>query len=174
MHLRHFLINETLDVAQDESGAEGFRHLSQRGFDACTVFRMHGGIERRFLRIDQQLFQPDGSGVSALVDLLFDGYFLLPVTHPPAPLVGCFPQRDPVNPRAQARFAVEIAHPAEDLDEDFLGEVRGIGTIVHGAREERIDGLVVTGDEPGEGLLGTSAQLDYEGRLLRPKRQRAG
>ena len=63
--------------------------------------------------------------------------------------------------------AVEAADAAEDLDEDFLGDVGGVGGIVQAAGDEGVERLVVLGDEQGEGLLGAGLEVGDEGCLLR-------
>jgi hypothetical protein len=82
-----------------------------------------------------------------------NGDFLLLVAAPPAALVQSFMQSDAVDPGAQGRLRVEGADVAEDFDEDFLGEVGGVGGVANGAGEQAVDGLVVAGDEPRERFL---------------------
>ena len=42
-------------------------------------------------------------------------------------------ERDAIEPGAQTGFAMEAANAAEDLDEDFLGDVGGVGGVVEAA-----------------------------------------
>ena len=62
-------------------------------------------------------------------------------------------QRDPVDPSAQGGLAVKPSDSPEDLDEDFLGEISRVRSIVHGARQERVDRLMIVRDQPGKGLF---------------------
>src|SRR5208283_5513252 len=82
-----------------------------------------------------------------------------PVARPPAALVGGLAQRDAVEPGAQAGLAVESADVAEDLEEDLLGDVGGVGGVLQAARDQRVERLVVLVDQLGEGLLGAALKL---------------
>jgi hypothetical protein len=48
---------------------------------------------------------------------------------PPAALVRRFAQRDAVDPGTQRRLAVKSANSAEDLHENFLGQIGGVGGL---------------------------------------------
>ena len=47
---------------------------------------------------------------------------------------------------------MEAADVAEDLDEDILGDVGGVGRVLQAARDLGVKGLVVSRDQFGEGL----------------------
>ena len=94
------------------------------------------------------------------------GIFLLLVPHPPAPLVRGLAQGDAVNPGPQRRLAVKTAHSPEDLHKDFLGQVGGVGAVLHGARQQRVDRLVVARDQPRKSLLGAGPQFRDQSRLF--------
>ena len=153
LHRRYFLVNKSFDVAQDERGAEWLRHLTQRPFNAVAVLLVHGHFIGRFGRIDQHVFQPHRPAVFPIRHLLLDGDLLLLMAHPPAALVGCLAQRNAINPGPQRRLAVKTADAAEDLDENFLGEVGSVGAVAHGARQQRINRLMVVRDQPGKRLF---------------------
>ena len=91
-----------------------------------------------------------------------DADLLAFVAGPPAALVGGLVQGDAVEPGAQAGVAVELADAAEDLDEDFLGDVGGVGGVVEAAADEGVEGLVILGDEHAEGLLGAGLEVGDE------------
>jgi len=75
-------------------------------------------------------------------------------------------ERDAIEPRAQAGFAVEAANAAEDLDEDLLRDVGSIGWVVETARDERVEGLMILGDENAKRFLGTGLEVGYEGSIF--------
>ena len=108
----------------------------------------------------------------SLVSML-DGNFLPLVPRPPAPLVRRLAQSDAIDPRPQRRLAVKAAYSAKDLNEDFLSKVGGVGAVAHGARQQRINGLMVMRDQPRKRLLGAGSQFFNESRLFGLERQRA-
>ena len=48
---------------------------------------------------------------------------------------------------------MKAVHTPEDFDKNFLGEIGGIGAIEDGARQQRIDRLMVARNQPGECFL---------------------
>ena len=69
---------------------------------------------------------------------------------------------------------MKAADVAEDFEEDFLGDVGGVCGVLEGADDDGVDGLVVLGDELGEGLLGAGFELGHEGGFLGGNRYRTG
>ena len=84
------------------------------------------------------------------------------VAVPPAALVAGLMQGDAVDPGAEAGVAAEAGDVAEDLDEDLLGDVGGVGRVAEVARDQRVDRMAVLRDEQGKGLLGAGLQLRDE------------
>ena len=103
-----------------------------------------------------------------------DGDLLLFVARPPAALVGGFAQSDAVEPGAQAGFAVEAANAAEDLDEDFLGDVGGVGGVVEAAGDQRVERLMILRDEQSERLLGAGLEVGDKSCIFCGDADRAG
>ena len=75
-------------------------------------------------------------------------------------------QGDAIEPGAQAGVAVEAANAAEDLDEDFLGDVGGVGRVVEAARDQRIERLMILRDENGERVLGAGLEVGYKSSIF--------
>src|ERR1035437_3981459 len=94
--------------------------------------------------------------------------------HPPATLVRGLVKGDAVNPRPQGRLTVKAPHAPEDLDEDFLGQVGGIGPVMHGPRQQRVNRLVVVRYQPRKGFFRAGPEFINESRLVRLERERAG
>ena len=69
---------------------------------------------------------------------------------------------------------MKTATPAEDLYEDFLGEIGGIGAVIQNAREKRVDGLVVVRDKPRECLFRAGSKFSNKSRFLGLEGNRAG
>ena len=103
-----------------------------------------------------------------------DGDLLLFVARPPASLVGGFPESDAIEPGAQTGFAMKAANAAKDLDEDFLGDVGGVGRIVEAARNQRIDRLMILRDEEGKRRLGAGFKIGYKSSIFCRNAYRAG
>ena len=76
-------------------------------------------------------------------------------------------ERDAIEPGAQTGFAVEAANAAEDLDEDLLGDVGGVGGVVEAACDQRVERLMILGDENAKRLLGAGFEVGYCFDLLR-------
>jgi hypothetical protein len=74
-------------------------------------------------------------------------------------------ESDAVDPCLQAGVAVEAADAAEDLQKNFLRDIGGVAGILQAAGDDGVDGLVILGDEQGEGCLGAGLQLRDEGCL---------
>ena len=83
-------------------------------------------------------------------------------------------QGNPINPGPQRRLAVKATHPPENLHEDFLGEVGGICAVLNGARQQRVNWLVVARDQPRESLLGAGLQFRNQSCLFGLEGQRTG
>ena len=92
---------------------------------------------------------------------------------PPAPPVGGFVHRNPVNPGFQAGLTVKMLHAAEDLQKDFLCGIGGVGRIGHDAIDQAVDGLVEFADEPRVGVFRARLQFGHDRRLLGPDSYRA-
>ena len=56
-------------------------------------------------------------------------------------------QCNAIDPGTEARLAVEAADVAEDLDEDFLGDVGGVGRVLQATGDDGVDGLVILRNE---------------------------
>ena len=119
-------------------------------------------------------FNSTGRAALPLRHLLLDGDLLLLVPHPPAPMIRRLAQRNAVDPGAQRGLAVKTVDAAKDLDENFLGQVGGVGLVAHRAREQRINRLMVVCDQPGKRLLRTRPQLCHESRFVGLERECAG
>ena len=76
--------------------------------------------------------------------------------------------------RCAATTRHETAHAAENLDEDFLGQVGSIGAVLHGARQQRKNRLMVARDKPRKRFLRAGPQLRDQSRFFGLERQRAG
>src|SRR5215813_13798987 len=98
----------------------------------------------------------------------FHGDFLPAMARPPSALVRRFMQRDAVHPSAQTRFAMEPANTAKNLNEDVLSHVSSISRIRQHARDDAIDWLVVSRNQPCKGLFRASFKLRDDIRLFRP------
>ena len=96
------------------------------------------------------------------------------VARPPAALVAGFVEGDAVDPGAQAGVSVEGGDVAEDLDEDFLGDIGGVGRVAQAAGDEGVERTAVLGDEQSEGLLGAGLEVRDEALLVCPDADRAG
>src|SRR5215469_15694156 len=83
-------------------------------------------------------------------------------------------QRNPVEPRPQARLAVKAPYAAENLDEDLLRDVGGIGRISQTASNKRVQRLMILRDENGKRLLVAGLQVGNECRVFSPYANRAG
>src|SRR5713226_3340161 len=92
---------------------------------------------------------------------------------PPAAPVGSLVYRNPVHPSLQAGLAVEMLHPPEDLEENFLRGVGGIGWIRYNAINQAIDRLVELANQPGVCLLRTRLQFGHDGGFLGPNTYRS-
>ena len=68
---------------------------------------------------------------------------------------------------------MESADVAEDLEEDFLGDVGGVGGVLQAARNEGVERLRVLGDEEREGLFGALLESRDERRVLNAETDRA-
>ena len=82
-------------------------------------------------------------------------------------------KRNAVEPGAQAGFAMEAANAAEDLDEDFLGDVGGVGGVIEAARNQRIERLMILRDEDGKRLFGAGLEVGYKSCIFCPDANRA-
>src|ERR1035441_8572602 len=69
---------------------------------------------------------------------------------------------------------MKAAHAPEDLYKNFLGQVGSGVAVLHGARQQRVDGLMEARDQPRKGFLGAGLKLCYESRLFGFKGQRTG
>jgi len=69
---------------------------------------------------------------------------------------------------------MKISYPTEDLHKNFLSQVGGLGAILHRARQQRVDGLVVTRDQPRKCFLRAGLKIRYQCPLFGLERQRAG
>src|SRR5260370_28289299 len=88
-----------------------------------------------------------------------NGDLLLFVARPPASLVGGLPESNAIEPGAQAGFAMEAANAAKDLDEDFLGDVGGVGGGVGASRDQRIERLRILRSQGSQRPLETGFQI---------------
>ena len=61
---------------------------------------------------------------------------------------------------------MKFADTAKDFDEDFLGEVGRFGAVLHGARQQGIDRLVIARDQPRERLLRSGLKFCDQCRLF--------
>ncbi len=61
---------------------------------------------------------------------------------------------------------MKAADIAEDLDEDLLRDIGGVGRVLQAADDQRIDGLVILGDQLRKRLLGAGLELGYKGCLF--------
>jgi len=86
------------------------------------------------------------------------------VPGPPAALVAGLVESYAVNPSAERGITVEATNATVNFDEDFLGDVGGIGGVMQTAGDKGVDGLMELGDELVEGFLGPGLQRgDEEG-----------
>lgn len=111
-------------------------------------------VEGRIAVIGQRSAETHAVAVLFLIVGRINGDFLLLVTRPPTPLIGSFMQSNAVEPGTKTGVAMKAADAAKDLDEDFLGDVGGIGRIVEAAGDERVERLVILGNQDGECVLG--------------------
>lgn len=74
---------------------------------------------------------------------------------PPAPLIAGLVDGNTIQPRTEAGLAVEAANIAEDFNEDFLGDIGGVGGVLQAARNERVKRLRILTDEYGKRFFRT-------------------
>ena len=174
--LGDLLVGEVFDLAEDDDGAVGLGQLAEGGLDAKTELGLGGVVEGRTGAVGEG--GSEGEGLAGGVGLVglgggVDADLLAFVAGLPAALVGGLVQGDAVEPGAQAGVAVELANAAEDLDEDFLGDVGGVGGVVEAAADEGVEGLMVLGDEQAEGLFGAGFEVGDERCLFGSNAYRA-
>ena len=164
------LVAEAFDLAQDDDLAKGFGEGTEGGFDVFAEFGADGAVEGRSVAGGEGVGEAEGLGVVAGLrdEGCVDGEFLAFVAGPPAALVAGLVQGDAIDPGAQAGVAVEGGDVAEDLDEDLLGDVGGVGWVAQAAGDEGVDGVAVLGDEQGKGLLRAGFQVRDEALLVCP------
>src|ERR1700728_3643082 len=83
-------------------------------------------------------------------------------------------KRDAIDPGAKRRLTMKIADAAENFHEDFLGQVCSLGSVLHSARQQGINRLVIACDEPRKRFVGAGSQFRDQSRLFGLERQRAG
>jgi hypothetical protein len=93
--------------------------------------------------------------------------------HPPAPLIGDLAQCNPVNPRSQRRFAAKGPHSPGEFHEYFLGQVRRIGSVMRGARQQRVNRLMKARNQTHKGFLRASSKSRYQRCVIGLKSRRA-
>src|SRR5271167_1745142 len=77
-------------------------------------------------------------------------------------------QGDTVDPGTKAGISMKSGDSTINLDEDFLGDVGRVRRHRQGARNQAVNGLMIGGYEPGEGLLRPCLELCDQGSLFRP------
>ena len=82
--------------------------------------------------------------------------------------------RDAIDPCLQTGFAMEVLHPPEHFQEDFLRGIRGVGGIVHHSVNQAIDGLMKFADQRGIGFFRPSFEFGNNSRFLGSDSDRAG
>ena len=169
-------VGESFDLAEDDDGAEGLRELAQGGFDALANFGLGGVIEGGIAVVGERCAEAETVAFVVGVGLIgrVDRDLLLFMARPPAPLIGGLAKSDAVEPGAEAGFAMEAADAAEDLDEDFLGDVGGVGGVVEAARDQRVERLMILRDEDRKCLLGAGLEVGDKGRIFCRDANRAG
>src|SRR5450631_2072565 len=131
----NFFVAQALDISQDDNGAKGFWDVSEFLFHACSNLLMGSELEGRLVLIEQGVFDRDGVTIILVADLRLDSYFLTLMPAPPAFLIGGLMDGNAIDPGLQAGVAVEVADAAKDFEEDFLGEVGGVGGVNDAARK---------------------------------------
>ncbi len=165
------LVGEAFDFAKDDDGAEDFRQLAQGIFNADAELCLKCMLVGALAVVGEQGGER-GSVVLVGEGGTVDRDFLAFVPAPPAALVGGLVEGDAVEPGAQRGSAGEGADGAEDLEEDVLGDVGGVGRVVEAAGDEGVERLVVVGDEQGEGVFGAGFELGHEGGVFRSEADR--
>jgi len=68
---------------------------------------------------------------------------------------------------------VKVADAPKNLDEDFLGQICGIGAIRHGTRKQGVDRLMEARDQPRKCFLRAGLKFSDQCRFFGLQRQRA-
>src|SRR5438105_8891340 len=104
-------------------------------------------VERRVTLVNQRIVIPAGIVQPGIRFNRFNRSLACLVPEPPAAAIGGFMQRDAVNPRLQARFAVEMFHSPKNFQEHFLCRIGGISWIIDYAVNQTVKRLVKLTDE---------------------------
>lgn len=84
----------------------------------------------------------------------------------PAPVIVGFIHSDAVNPGLEAAIALERADFPENLKENLLGDVGGIGRIVHQPVNQIVNRLLEAADQRFISFFGARAQGCQQGMIL--------
>jgi hypothetical protein len=147
--LGDLFVGEAFDFAEDDDGSEGLRELAEGVFETLAGLVLDDLIVGGVVGIGEGGAEAERVAFCVCVGVVagVDGDLLTFVTGPPTALVGGFAKSNAVEPGAEAGVAVEAADAAEDLDEDFLGEIGGVGGVVNVAGDEGVERLMILGDE---------------------------
>ena len=88
------------------------------------------------------------------------------MARPPAPLVQRLMQRDAIDPGPQTRLALKMRDSAKNFDENFLGDIGCVAWVGKDAINQAVEWLLIAGNQPGKGILGTRFQLLHHRSFL--------
>ena len=155
LDLCDFLVDKSFDIAQNQRGSKWLRHL------AATPLRRAPGSPRA--PPCRTATQPDPPACPSDFTGVPESSLRRSPARSESP-AACAASTSAAGskPRAArsgkstcaAKIPREIArHPAENLHEDFLGQIGSVGAVMHGARQQRVNRLVIARDQPGKSLL---------------------
>ena len=161
--LRHFLVRKPFKIPQDHGGTKDLVHASQRLLHGSLHFHAGKLVKGRQCRVFD--FQCCASIFSRCVHRTLPAQ----VAPRPAALIERFAHRNAIEPRPQRTSLSKSSYAAERLQEDLLGDIRGVIRVTEHPGHKPVHLAVVVGDEPVERRLGAAAQLRHElGFVPRP------
>src|ERR1041385_1460786 len=171
-HLCNLLIGEPFNIAQYYGCTIRLGDLFQFHFHSFAHFFVGQHLHWRFAFVRQGVAQT--KSIPIFIRMRFHGCLFALVPEPPAPLVGSLMDRDAVEPRLQAAFAVEALHAAKYFEKNFLGGVRRIRGVSEDAVYKAVNRLVIVGHKPVVSLFRARFQLRHNRGFFGPYAARAG
>src|SRR5271169_5581599 len=162
---RNLVVAQSLEVAQDNSGAKHFRNFLQS--------MMHGNLNLSRSQLLKgccpQIFDFDRG--MAFFEFGVNRNILLQMALEPAFVIERLANGDAVNPGFQRAALAELANPPEGFQENFLRTVGRVGGIAEHAQNQVIDRGVVVGDQPVKCRFRAGLQLrDEFGFIAAPRK----